>query len=437
MSAVSTPWSQDEDNELLTKVPLATQNPNWETVSLSTGRGWIQCLQRWSQLQQEVRQGNYYAFIDEICSGQNAYEVRETEWATIQRQVCRQGPPDFARIQLGGDRRAPNEFVFTRDGARLTETDDRDSTTTVNNNLLPFDIFGRASSSAQKAHLLPKERNPALSWYFPACAVLGLSTEPSRKSTVQKAILGCRHRIHHTKYPGIRNLLCNIIKLENQASQFDQNPYVVILPICDLRQMREWSGQGYDAIVLCDSAEVVQSVSMNNANNFQEAALEEINKSLTLASVVCKFLAHSVVQKAKNGRNDLQDIQESLLQKSKLRDFVQSKRCNIPQVLSQQPAKPVFKITFVGHDPNAERGEKYHPAPDPMLLAFKSCNNLCRRKNGFRMVGGGEYEDLDELSEDGQKNLNDYLQWQAEEMKKMKHDEIMERFGGNGFIDAS
>lgn len=60
-----------------------------------------------------------------------------------------------------------------------------------------------------------------------------------------------------------------------------------------------------------------------------------------------------------------------------------------------------------------------------MLLAFKSGNNVLRKMLGFRMVAGAEPLELDDLSEEGQQNLQAYVQFQALEETARRHDEIM------------
>ena len=75
--------------------------------------------------------------------------------------------------------------------------------------------------------------------------------------------------------------------------------------------------------------------------------------------------------------------------------------------------------------------ESGHPAPDPLLLAFKSCNNWCRKKAGFRMLAGAEPEDDDDLSEEGRQNLANYISWQNYQQRQSQQDEIMKLFGGN------
>lgn len=56
------------------------------------------------------------------------------------------------------------------------------------------------------------------------------------------------------------------------------------------------------------------------------------------------------------------------------------------------------------------------------------------------MVAGAEpKEDLDDddLSEEGRESLKRYLAWEAAELKSRRHDDIMEKFGGEPGISVS
>ena len=155
------------------------------------------------------------------------------------------------------------------------------------------------------------------------------------------------------------------------------------------------------------------------------ASVADINKAVNLASEVCQFLAYSVLKKPEEDVNKYQHAGDFQAHKT----FREEKKIAVPFDLSSVLEKPVFKISFVGHDDSSQGG---HPAPDPMLLAFKSGNNWCRIYAGFRMVAGDEPEELDDLSEEGRQNLLNYVEWQAAREKSLRHSDIMDRFGHEG-----
>ena len=378
--------------------------------------------------------GNYFATISEVW---NPDGVRSSikaldDWDSCKGRVCRHGAPVFdrRRLGLGRDIREPKEFVNAMNGALLDASAVAESITTVSDSLIPIDIFGKTIVAAEKAHLLPKTRDDAITWQYPGCAVLGLDIETSVGTGVaEKAVLGCTDSTKEPakKYPGIRNLLCNIVRMSNQGPLFDQHPNVLIFPIYDLNEAKTWAGQGYEAIVVCASAEVAQRIGMTNVDldDTDSASVADINKAANLASEVCQFLAYSVLEKSEEDVNKYQHAGDFQAHKT----FREEKKIAVPFNLSSVLEKPVFKISFVGHDDSSQGG---HPAPDPMLLAFKSGNNWCRIYSGFRMVAGTEPEELDDLSEEGRQNLLNYVAWQAAREKSLRHSDIMDRFGHEG-----
>ena len=437
-----TPWSEAEDDRLLRALSVYQRDNNnarvedvdWDDIAQSVpGRGVVACAARFGSLH---AQGKYFATVNEVWPQQqvSTKKIKLGNWDTCRAKVVRSRAPDFNRLQLQQDPREPNEFVNTYNGALLATTSVADSITTVNDDLIPVDIFGQPALGTDKAHLLPKARDHALTWDYPACAVLGLDVETNVDTDViRKALLGCRdsEARRQRKYPGIRNLLCNIVRMSNQGHYFDNDPYVFVFPICSLDSVKNWAGQGYDAIVICESAHVSQRIGMTmvSLETATTATLDEIHTAVGLASTICEFLGHSVLQKTPNRVNQYQDNGDIVA----YQQFREEKKTSVPFCPSTLHHKPVFKISFAGHDDNDAQGK--HPAPDPMLLAFKTCNNWCRKHDGFRMVAGAEPLDLDDgLSEEGKRNLQEYVVWQASMQKKQRHDEIMDLFGHNGGV---
>jgi hypothetical protein len=439
-------WSQAEDERLVETVvnyqrrhvDVEYDDLDWDEIAPNiTGKTVTQCAVRLERIHAE---GNYFAKIDEVWEIQHWESPRNTpvkleNWDACKVEVCRQSAPDFDRLHLPGDTRNRKEFVNTAEGALLNNTLVRpDTVTTVNDVLIPVDIFGMPWEGADKAHLLPKARELSIHWNYPACAVLGFDIASYVDTEiVRKAILGCidTQPSPSLKIPGIRNLLCNIIRLENQAAQFDKHPNVFIFPIYDIGKTRAWAGEGYEAIVVCATEHVAQRIGMTNVllGEAKSANIAEINTAVSLASTVCQFLAYSVLQKTERQVNEYQHPGEQAAHAR----FREEKVIKLPFVLSSLPQKPVFKVSFHGHGEQTLDGNK-HPAPDPMLLAFKSCNNWCRKNAGFHMVAGAEPGELDDLSEEGQQNLQDYLVWQADVEKSRQHEDIMNRFGREGAV---
>ena len=436
-------WTREEDELLLKKVfeyrvqhDLGVDGAiSWPAIAraFKGSKSSEDCMGRMLILLRIHSAGDYFATISEVW---NPDEVERRskkaldpdKWDSCKLRVCRDGAqvPVFDRRRKERDNREPKEFLDARGGALLQASTVAESVTTVNDDLIPSDIFGKTPMAADKAHLLPRSRNAAMTWQYPGCAVLGLDIGESVGTEVaKKAVLGGTDSTNPAKkYPGIRNFLCNIVRMSNQAS-FDQNPNVLIFPIYELDEAKTWAGEGYEAIVLCASASVAQRIGMTNVDldDTNSARVADINKAVNLASEVCQFLAYSVLEKSEEDVNGYQSDSEEQAHKT----FRTEREIAVPFNLLSVPKKPVFKIAFVGH-----QSQGGHPAPDPMLLAFKSGNNWCRRYAGFRMVAGAEPEELDDLSEEGQQNLLNYVAWQAAREKSLRHSDIMDRFGHEG-----
>mmetsp|Transcript_7137 Transcript_7137/g.17461 ORF Transcript_7137/g.17461 Transcript_7137/m.17461 type:complete len:460 (-) Transcript_7137:308-1687(-) len=447
-------WSTEDDNLLLLAVHEFLQDHeqeegggeypgfdgiDWHQVaSRLPGKPYEECKPR---LQDISLEGKYFATIDELCPNTITPWARidPNLWNSCCSRVCRNSAPGFERRHLPGDTRDPQEFVNTVKGALLDATVTIESITTVNDTLVPVDIFEKNIDAAKKAHLLPKAREDATTWNYPACAVLGLDVSLVDTDAVKKAVLGCSlppsaQQRQKVQFPGIRNLLCNIVRMSNQGPMFDKNPYVLIFPIYTLDQAKKWAGEAYDAIVLCQSAIVAERIGMATVpiSKAERATLLEVNCALELANEICQFLAHSVMQKTVE---DVLSYQNSA-DKAAFARFRSERRLPLPPVLSTLPVKPVFKIFFDDHATGSP--EIGHPAPDPLLLAFKSCNNWCRKKAGFRTLAGSEPEDDDDLSEEGRQNLANFTTWQNYQQRQRQHDEIMDMFGGSdGGISVS
>ena len=444
-------WSA-EDDDLLVRVVRNHQHArddfsfydlDWREIAPHIpGKPTEECIGR---LRDIHTAGELFATIDEVWRIHSNESARHsividvgTRWDASQGEICRKAAPNFERLHLQRETRNPREFFVTANAAHRHTTTVGESITTVNDALIPVDIFGAGITAADKAHLLPKARDDALTWKYPGCAVLGIDMRYVDTHVAEKAVLGCQDdentsdKSPPTKYPGIRNFLCNILRMSNQGPVFDKNPLVLIFPVLRTQSARNWAGRGYDAIVLCESATVATRIGVNSVKLYdtESASLGDINTAVELASRVCEFLALSVLKKTQAQVDEYQAVQDRV----KHERFRSERRLIVPFTLSAMPLKPVFKISFVGHDEMQEDG---HPAPDPLLLAFKSCNNWCRKHAGFRMLAGADPEEEDDdLSDEGRRNLQKYLEWQALQDQNQQHEEIMNLFGNSGGINV-
>mmetsp|Transcript_13240 Transcript_13240/g.19471 ORF Transcript_13240/g.19471 Transcript_13240/m.19471 type:complete len:146 (-) Transcript_13240:351-788(-) len=69
--------------------------------------------------------------------------LNENDWNTFSSTVCRENIPDFERVRKQRDPRNPREFVAAREGAMNPQTSKGNTQSTVNDDLIPVDLFGR------------------------------------------------------------------------------------------------------------------------------------------------------------------------------------------------------------------------------------------------------------------------------------------------------
>eukprot|EP00547_Thalassionema_nitzschioides_P005480 CAMPEP_0194205714 /NCGR_PEP_ID=MMETSP0156-20130528/4935_1 /TAXON_ID=33649 /ORGANISM="Thalassionema nitzschioides, Strain L26-B" /LENGTH=184 /DNA_ID=CAMNT_0038932071 /DNA_START=747 /DNA_END=1301 /DNA_ORIENTATION=+ len=151
----------------------------------------------------------------------------------------------------------------------------------------------------------------------------------------------------------------------------------------------------------------------------KKATRQNVTNAVITASSVCTFLGHSILQKREA---EVDMYQKSFAERESHAEFRNRKQ--VPELTGLLDTnKPICKVSFGGHG-SGDQG--LHSAPDPKLLAFKSCNNLLRKFLGFRTVAGGaEPPESDGLSEEGQQHLQAYIELQALEEREQRHQGIM------------
>jgi hypothetical protein len=158
-----TVWSQDEEDRLLAAVldyqkdeadEVDLDVVDWDAISQTfPGKTLVQCAQKLNCLHVDDK---YFAAIEEIWPVEKWSLKSLRDWDACKASVCREKAPNFERLHLERDRRDTKEFVAAYTGAHLATTTVGESITTVNDDLIPVDIFGQTIAAADKAHLLPK-----------------------------------------------------------------------------------------------------------------------------------------------------------------------------------------------------------------------------------------------------------------------------------------
>ena len=119
-----------------------------------------------------------------------------------------------------------------------------------------FDLKGREvkSSAIQASHLIPQSYLCRTDWAAILQHTLPEETLKS-KDVVQKILFGCFDE--DNKYmPGIAENPYNFINLAAQQAHLDQKAAIMVLPLLCPQQQCEWSGEGYQAILICANQEV-------------------------------------------------------------------------------------------------------------------------------------------------------------------------------------
>ena len=119
-----------------------------------------------------------------------------------------------------------------------------------------FDLKGREvkSSAIQASHLIPQSYLCRTDWAAILQHTLPEETLKS-KDVVQKILFGCFDEDNKCMQGIVENPY-NFINLAAQQAHLDQKAAIVVLPLLCPQQQCEWSGEGYQAILICANQEV-------------------------------------------------------------------------------------------------------------------------------------------------------------------------------------
>jgi hypothetical protein len=185
----------------------------------------------------------------------------------------------------------------------------------------------------------------------------------------------------------------------------DVSPCVVIVPIMNQEEMKNWNGEGYEAIVMAEEWEgkpiefVCQGIGMVEKIEPMASHAEIETARLLLEGVLCG-LAYSLVHRPRRFLKG-----ESLDRFNRYKNSFMNPLVNmvgevtVPEpraVTSDGRVRRVRKVKF--GPVIRQQGEAIHPAPDPLLLAVKAAV-VWSTRHQQRLLAGGEVEDdADSLS---------------------------------------
>jgi hypothetical protein len=159
----------------------------------------------------------------------------------------------------------------------------------------------------------------------------------------------------------------------------ESNPCLLIVLIMDIRRVREWNGEGYEAIVVIDEWEdrelsvVAEETAMQKYGPVAEP--EEVEEArILLLHMVC-----AISSARKNEPADIADIDRTKMAALPGRTVPTPSKSVVPRIR-------VRKVRFVGHALNALNSST-HPAPDPLILAAKAAV-VWSTRHDFRLAAG-------------------------------------------------
>jgi hypothetical protein len=242
--------------------------------------------------------------------------------------------------------------------------------------------------------------------------IFGIDSIDGNSDVIQKAIHGCKEKLDHARIPntGAIHFVANQIKLREYALHCDLNPRLFIVPVMTVQQMKDWNGEGYEAIVLAadwndfEASSVYVEIGMQSCrDNGDLATPQQIHTACTTLKAVVLGLHYSIRHRHGVISRDLVGQAESLAVFEEFRTKVgHSKEAIVPEckpLAESTRDVRVRLIRFQSH--SAEDG---HPAPDPMLLCVKSGVNWSWR-NGQQLLPGCEpdkddHEYLDSMQDE-------------------------------------
>jgi hypothetical protein len=112
-------------------------------------------------------------------------------------------------------------------------------------------ILGGPQGQVRVAYLLPHA--PPCAAYYGRTVVdaLGLVFDEYTPNQIQALIHGAKKGV----IAGLKHSHCNKCQLSSQEQVYDAHPYMLIVPIMTLLEVKAWTGEPYDALVLVNETE--------------------------------------------------------------------------------------------------------------------------------------------------------------------------------------
>lgn len=299
--------------------------------------------------------------------------------------------------------------------------------TSFNQKFSPVPLCGKegAEEDANSAHLCPRSGKEMTTdtWLYVAAAALGLESDTKeQRNILYKALRGSKLPLPTgpagkdkpiIDNTGINRAPFNLMPFLDQKVWFDKYPGVVVLPILSVENMRNWTGEAYSVLILCNDVpaantsaiEVSQLIGliMSDFHEQNRATMEDVHNAQAVLAQVVKASAFCLNSKEGPDHSKAHQLWQKYramflsfqgglsantmtLSTQKYPEF----QVPVPLARTEQTDKFIMKMDLGSMRPGDGETTSY---PDPLLLAFKSSINWTRFWH-FQMLAEGEPEDF-------------------------------------------
>jgi len=230
-------------------------------------------------LKDVLKDGRYFALIDQVFERDATSNFTNTTTRStkkIFKEVCRSGSQlATKRLFRNGTKEMLPAYSLTLDHAKdseapeASEAPDAGAATRLSrtsshlskkDTIWLHSIFKKEGPlNGDIAHLVPASKEHADTYWFVTHFLFGYEANRSW-GEIRRLIHGTNKKTKNGKLrkidnTGLKHAVPNKIVLAGQKTHFDQNPHVLIIPICTLKEAKDWKGKSYEAIVLIDACD--------------------------------------------------------------------------------------------------------------------------------------------------------------------------------------
>jgi hypothetical protein len=419
----------------------STTTTTAETDTIERLQKRIRFLEEVNAAQQQLLEGTYYSCFSQVWSPEPvAYNAIENDYVV---HMTRGEAPSLRNSSNGSSSnsnnntaRSPYQMTLEKAEDKTTMAKDDDTCSRGSHNSKKskdegwrVDILGqKKADDAHIAHLVPASSKDASFYYHVAQWVFGITANDNTEGheLVKKLIHGaCQVGVNDNRKgkringTGLKHFAYNKICVRGQSTYFDGKPCLLIVPILNLNNAKEWNGKGYEAVVMIDKKDnqlqhVAQGVGMLSIGN--EAEQSDIDIALGLLRTTLLALAQSLFRLNTSLKAFLPEASHALVNEywDAIFQLDGSATVFLPKKNEFEPR--VRKITFSDAvNDNDNLGRHHHPAPDPILLAVKA-GVVWSKFHNQQLLAGGEVSDdndmdsLDLLAEEEFLEFRDSMQ---------------------------